>query len=370
MGKKEKRRHRRKKAAFWHKAGLFFMILTGVLLLLGLCVFAGYCWMENRGKSSLREKQVLQPQQMENRFADEEEKAAEEESDEALEEGEIRYQGKVWVYNEEMLTFLCLGIDKGGEVKAAENLQKGGQADAIFLVALDLAQKKISVIGVNRDTMTEISAYDKDGLYIGKEVAQIALQHAYGDGLEESCERTVEAVSHLFYGLPIHGYCAVNMGVIGILNDAVGGVDVTVAEDIFDDSGLKWKAGEHLHLEGDEAHDFVRSREHTAGGATARLARQKQYLQSFIVQAMQAVKQDMTLPVKLYTQIAPYMVTNISSDEVVYLAGQALSCSFEESDIHTMAGELRMGEKYEEFYQDDRALYELILDVFYREKEK
>lgn len=368
MEKRKKRKHRRKKAAFAYKACLFLVIVFGVLFLLGLCVLTGYFWMESRGKSSLREKQALQSQQMDSMLTGREIETAEEETAEALEEGEIRYQGKVWTYNEDMLTFLFLGIDKTGEAEASQNLQRGGQADAIFLVALDLAQKKISVIGVNRDTMTEISTYDKDGLYIGKEVAQIALQHAYGDGMEESCERTVEAVSHLFYGLPIHGYCAVNMEVIGTLNDAVGGVDVTAAEDVYEGDKVKWKAGEQVHLEGKDALIFVRSREKTAGGATVRLSRQKQYLQSFIAQAMQAVKRDMTLPVRLYAQLAPYMVTDISSDEAVYLAGQALACSFDPNDIYTMAGEIKMGEKFEEFYQDDTALYELILDVFYMEK--
>lgn len=369
MGKGKKKGHSRKKRTFIYRVGLFFLILVCVLLLIGIFVLGGYFWMEKRGKSSLAEKQAMLPQQMVSVSVNEIPVEAETEVTEALEEGEIRYQGKIWTYNKDILTFLCMGIDKKGEVKASGNLLKGGQADAIFLAVLDPDQKKISIIGVNRDTMTEISVYDKDGLYVGKETAQLALQHAYGDGLEESCERTMEAVSHLFYGLPIHGYCALNMSVIQLINDAIGGVDVTVASDVYISGKRRWKAGEQIHLEGKDAVSFVQGRDTSiAQSAEDRLARQKQYLKAFMDQAIQAVKQDMTLPVKLYSQITPYMVTDITSDEVVYLAGQALSYSFSEEDIYSLTGEVRMGEKYEEFYQDDTALYEMILKIFYKEK--
>ena len=57
-------------------------------------------------------------------------------------------------------------------------------------------------------------------------------KHGYGDGMELSCERSVAAVSRLFYNLPISGYAAINMGAIPALNDAVGGVQVTVLDDV------------------------------------------------------------------------------------------------------------------------------------------
>ena len=87
----------------------------------------------------------------------------------------------------------------------------------------------------------------------------------------------------------------------------------------------------------------------------------------FILQAKEAMKQDMTLPLQLYTQITPYMVTDVTADEAVYLAGQALSYSFGDDDFYSMTGTVKMGEKFEEFYPDETALYELVLDVFYEE---
>ena len=186
----------------------------------------------------------------------------------------------------------------------------------------------------------------------------------------------MEAVSNLFYGLPIHGYCALNMSVIAAINDAVGGVEVTIPESVAKGGmkingtryGGEWKTGDRVHLEGEEAYVYIKYRDtKEAQSAEARLSRQKEYLQGFIGQAKAAMKQDMTLPLKLYTQVSPYMVTDISADEAVYLAGQALSYSFDQNDIYTMEGNVEMGEMFEEFYQDDTALYELILQVFYEE---
>jgi len=37
--------------------------------------------------------------------------------------------------------------------------------------------------------------------------------------------------------------------------------------------------------------------------------------------------------------------------------------------IYTLAGDTQMGEKFEEFYPDKKALKELMIEVFYREVE-
>ena len=61
------------------------------------------------------------------------------------------------------------------------------------------------------------------------------------------------------------------------------------------------------------------------------------------------------------------MVTDISVDEVSYLATQALGYSFDGDNMHVLQGEIVQGERFEEFYADEDALYRLILKVFYEE---
>ena len=145
----------------------------------------------------------------------------------------VRYNGNVYDYNEDITTFLIMGIDKDDEVvKEVQEGTDGGQSDALFLLVLNPHDESIKIIGINRNTMTDVDIYDDYGRYMTTTIAQIAVQHGFGNGMEESCEYQVKAVSNLFYQLPIHGYAAINMSAISTINDIVGGVDVTVLEDL------------------------------------------------------------------------------------------------------------------------------------------
>lgn len=291
----------------------------------------------------------------------------EEQQTESWQEGDVRYQGAHYRYNEDILTFLFLGIDKMTEVAPVKNGIDGGQSDAIFLLVLNPHNKEINVIGIPRDTMAEIEVYDTDGSYKGMATGQITLQHGYGDGASVSCERSREAVSKLFYNLPIHGYCAVNMGAIPLINDAVGGVDLKVLETM-DYKDFHMKEGEEVHLEGMDSYHYLHYRDVTQfASAGRRLERQKQYLTAYASTVMEAMKKDVALPVTLYHTLSRYMVTDISIDEVSYLAVQMLGYHFDGTNIHSLKGETVRGEKFEEFYADETALYELILRIFYEQ---
>ena len=290
--------------------------------------------------------------------------------DENWEEGDLRYNGIHYRYNGDVLTFLFLGIDKKEEVKRVKDGIDGGQSDAIFLLVLNPHTKQINIIGIPRDTVAMLDVYDEDGKYLGNGEGQITLQHGYGDGAELSCERSLAAVSRLFYGLPIHGYCAINMGAIPLLNDAVGGIDVTALETL-NLNGRTVKEGEAVHLEGNAAYDYLHNRDiNSFNSAGKRLERQKQYLLAYAGAAIDTVTKDFTFPVTLYNTLTKYMVTDISVDEVSYLAGQALSYHFSDENMFILEGETVVGRRnFEEFHVDEQALYDLIIRVFYEEVE-
>lgn len=291
-------------------------------------------------------------------------------------EGWLQYEGRIYEYNDDIMTFLIMGIDKNGEVEDSQGAADGGQADALFLVVADRRKKEIRLVGINRDTMVDINAYDAYGEGTdGSAKAQIAVQHGFGDGRELSCELTKNAVSGLFYNLPIHGYAAVNMDAIPVINDAVGGVTLEAIEDIDTDKygksiGKVWHEGEEIHLQGMEAYCYVRWRDREKfESARLRLARQKQYLEAFLEKARSETKKNITLPIRLYGDLAPYMVTDISIDETAYLAGELVGYTLAPEGIYTLSGETIRGESYEEFYPDEEALKALMIAVFYREVE-
>ena len=281
-------------------------------------------------------------------------------------DGWIGYQDKIYEYNDDIMTFLIMGIDKKDKLETVENGGQKGQADAVFLVVMNPHNKKVDLIAVNRDTMADVEVYGQSGAYSGTVKAQIALQHAYGDGKDKSARLMEKAVSALLYQLPIHGYLAVNMDGIPTINDIIGGVEVECLQDLTAaDPALS--AGDTVRLEGETAFWYVKYRDTDVFESNRhRLERQAQYLQGFIEQARAAFKKDVTLPLTLFQKLSPYMTTDIKADEVTYLATTAASYAFS-GEIHMLEGETRMGEVYEEFYPDEDALHQLVIDIFYEE---
>lgn len=175
-------------------------------------------------------------------------------------DGWVKYQDTVYQYNQEIRTFLIMGIDRNSDAKAVGEGTDGGQADALFLAVMNPKESCIKLIGINRNTMTDIDVYNEEGVYLRTVNAQIAVQHGFGDGMEKSCEYQKKVVARLFYNLPIHGYVAVNMSAIPTINDTVGGIDVTVLEDLTkaDPSLVK---DSKVHLSGESAFWYVKYRD-------------------------------------------------------------------------------------------------------------
>ena len=156
--------------------------------------------------------------------------------------------------------FLLLGVD------STERL-----TDVIMLVSLNSTSRSLSVAQVPRDTYAEYTdaAYRKlNGAYStlggGREVA---------DFLEK------------ILGITIDHYIVLDLEVLSETVDAVGGVEITVPEDMtyFDEAqglSIDLKAGNQL-LDGDKAVQFIRYRAGYVRGDIARLDAQKIFLSAF-----------------------------------------------------------------------------------------
>lgn len=339
--------------------------ITGLLA----AAFAAFLIVGAIGKANLRSNVIAAPK-LENAPVVIELQPTEEEAA-GWKEGWVKYNGQVYAYNEDILTFLVMGIDKNRDVKEVEEGTNGGQADALFLVVLNPHDNSLSVIGINRNTMTDISVYDDNGAYVNTIKAQIAVQHGFGNGVEESCEYQVNAVQHLIYEMPVHGYAAINMSAIGPLTDMVGGVDVVALEDIKSGNSTVIKEGEEVHLEGDLAFAYIHNRDTKEfGSADHRLERQKQFITTYLQKVKQKTKEDIGFPISVYQSIAPQTVTSLTVDEMTYLVSIAKDYSFDENYLYTLKGETKQGDVFEEFYVDETDLFELILKVFYEPVEQ
>lgn len=278
-------------------------------------------------------------------------------------EYDVIYKGTKYVYNDDIITLLILGIDNYQAVSPAKDGISGGQSDSIFLVVMNPDTKKIDIIAIPRDTISKIWIYDKNGDFVQTGNAQICLQHGYGDGMKLSNERALKAISYLMYDLPIHSVTSINMGAVGMLNDAIGGVTLE-SLDTFNYSGFSFTKGKTVTLKGHMTFSYINYRDCSRHNtASERLARQKQYISIFIKQALNAVKKDLDIVTDVYNIISDYVVTDLKLDEMVYLASESVSYNF--GEFISLQGTLDTSMRYERYYLDEEKLQELIIEKFY-----
>lgn len=279
----------------------------------------------------------------------------------------IYHNGKAYRYRENMINVLCLGIDKDVSMDQEKRENAMGQSDAIFIVSLDQNNKRMRLLAVPRETMTDIKIFNTEDQYLRTENRQITLQYTYGDGVKKSCELTKEAVSKLCYGLPIQRYCSLNFNAIPIMNDRIGGVPVVLDENIIS-SFPGEKAGDTVMLKGAKALDYIHMRDvDVFASSMDRLARQKEYMIAFANQAKGRLKEDITIAAGLFNDLQGNMYTDIELGEITYLATEVLGMEFSEEDLYMVPGETKMGEQYEEYYVNEPEFKDLIFQLFYDE---
>ena len=281
----------------------------------------------------------------------------------------LTWNGKTYKKRDSVINILCLGVDKreiDPDPDEVEIYGDAGQADTIFLAALDTVTGKLKLLNISRDTMADVDVYNIDGEYTETRPMQICLGYAYGDGGESSNLNMCKAVSGLLYGIPIDGYASIKLPAVSILNDAIGGVEVTVLEDLsrLDPSLTE---GASVLLKGNLARIYVQARGHELDSNSKRMARQRQYLTAFLRKAFQMVRSDWSIAVKLYQTVKAYTHTSLGLSQIVYLTSLAANVDFSQDNIITIPGELVMGETYAEFYADDDAVFQIIMDTFYQE---
>lgn len=288
----------------------------------------------------------------------------------------VIYEGVPYRYNEDILTFLVMGTDSLEKLPILESVTdytKGGQADTLFLVVVNPHIEEVKVIAINRNTMAEVDVYDSKNNYMRTDLLQICLQHGYGSGLQDSCERQVAAVSKLFYDLPIHGYLSMNMAAVSVLNDSVGGVELEVLENIpWGTDVIASGKGKVVTLEGMDAYYYLQYRDvEVFDSSTMRLNRQKQYLNALAHKMIEKTKENVTFPLIVLDAIKEYMVTDINLSRVTYMASSYIGYDFNMDGIYNLKGEtISGGGGLEEFIIDDDALYKLIIEIFYEKVEE
>lgn len=289
----------------------------------------------------------------------------------------VTYGDDVYEYNQECMNFIIMGIDRSGELDKETKLSdwSAGQADAIFLLSLDNRNKKISVIGIPRNSMVDVEIYNEQEECIDTIYNQICLQYGYAGGGELGLQKMKDSVSGMLYDLPIHGACAVSYDAIGVVAERLGGIEVTLSEDM---TGFQkdYVVGSNVLLTRKNIISYLRYRDNTKlGSPTTRLTRQKEFLKTAMAKTIQEIKQRPAIVSEIYQAIIPYMNTDITLDKAVYLAAEVLDYSITDSSFYQLTGvdkqvDFENAKKaedfYDDYYLDKEKLKEMIMEVFYQ----
>lgn len=274
------------------------------------------------------------------------------------EDGRITYNGKAWYPRPRLETVLLLGIDAPpGQPDGSPQ-----QADFLALLIVDSDAGEYHLLHLNRDTLCDVPVLDHRGIRTGYQKQQLALAHSYGTGGRDSCINTLRAVSRLLYDIPLEDYARIPIQALGRLNDAIGGVTVTVADDFsrIDPSLVR---GETVTLHGSQAETFVRAR----GGMEdptnlARMKRQQQYLAGLLEKMG-----DADVPIEQAVEVlAEDLETTMSVSRMSRLAESLKGLSFAGMDV--LPGQALEGDHFLEYRLDEEALRMLVLERFYTQQ--
>ncbi len=275
--------------------------------------------------------------------------------------GQITYEGKKYSYNTNLTNILFMGVDSEDVTRNDNMPGDAGQSDCLMVLTLDKESKIARILQIPRDTMTDVDLYDVNGEYRSTVQEQIATQYAYSIGGKNSCWATKKTVSELLYELPIDGYLAMDYSSIEKVNDAIGGVEITIPKD-YTTIDPSFVQGTTLKLSGKQAHDYVRYRDTSLDFSNnERMERQRQFVPALIDTMRGKMETESDYFDILFPLVEKYMITDLEEDEIK----QLLKYEFDVEDITVLPGEGKKGEIYEEFYLDEKKTQKILIEMFY-----
>lgn len=265
----------------------------------------------------------------------------------------------------DITVMLLLGIDQEGPVADSGTFTNPGASDAVVLLIFDEKNETWSILQLNRDTMVDIPVLGLGGKEAGTIYGQLALAHTYGSGLEDSCVNARKAVSNFLGGVTIDYYIAMNMDAVAILNDAVGGVTVTVTDD-FSDVDPTITMGK-ITLQGEQALNFVRDRQNVGDQRNvSRMGRHREFMEGFREALHEKLNESAGFVAETYSTVAPYLVSDCPINTLTSMIDRYEDYQF--TGVITPEGKNAVVKGYNEFHADEEKLDALVIELFYAPK--
>ena len=240
----------------------------------------------------------------------------------------------------EFINLLMVGVDYGIHTsgKGKKNI-KNCHTDSVKMIAIDLTDRKISVISIPRDTLTYVPG--TYGIY--KLNAAINCAATFDEGIE-SVQNTV---SWLLGGIRPDHYLVITPHLVEQIGDRIGGLDIDVEMNYKGHSGTSYKKGPQ-HLDGVGIMDYSRARRNASknNNDIGRISRQRAVLTALyqkIQEDTDIVFDILDVLVENYDQYFFSDLSEADIRELLPLTEQVVSGKMKD---YVLSGDLTMAMKY------------------------
>ena len=279
---------------------------------------------------------------------------------------DITYQGKRYRYNTRITTILFAGVDSDEPLVPTARFTVAPRADSISLIVLDEYHHRMTLIALNRDTMTKIRRYTLNGRDRGMFTDHLGYAYTYGDGGTVSCSNLCEAVSQLLYSIPVNEYIVTSRAALPMLGKIIGPVKVTIPNNDLFDLDSSFEAGKQVIIDAANLEFFVRSRDTAVDlSNVGRMERQQAYISAAIEQIKYLFE---TNPSEMWNTVETAersLITNITRSRYLDLLRVLKNTTYTKNDYYTPEGSQVVGAEHDQFYPDEAALLSKIVDIFY-----
>jgi polyisoprenyl-teichoic acid--peptidoglycan teichoic acid transferase len=252
------------------------------------------------------------------------------------------------------VNILVMGIDLPLDLPAGASPHVfSGRSDTMLLVHLDPATQSINVLSVPRDTQVTLP---QEGL--------VKINQANVIG---GAKTAAQVVSQNLNGITIDRYVRISTGAFREMVDLMGGVDVFVPIDMkyVDETqhlNINLKAG-WQNLDGAKAEQFARFRNDQYGDI-GRVQRQQQMIRALREKLMNpAMLTRIPGAIQIFQR---YIDTNLSSDELLALAGFGLGLEKDNFRMVMLPGRFSTPEEFQASYwiMDPDAMDQVMHEYF------
>lgn len=251
------------------------------------------------------------------------------------------------------INILILGMDVGDTDNQANKSIR--RSDTIMVFNYNPNTKKVHLVSIPRDTMIEVDAYLDTGEY----QRYWKINSAYALGGEEEITTHVESL----LDININYIVEVDYNAFRSVVDALGGVDMTIEQDMFyddeeQDLHINFTAGETVHLDGQKAEEFFRWRQNNDGTGFANgdldRIKNQQLLMSKLLDKALSPSIVLKAP-NILKAISDNVDTNIPANKLISLGMKVLRLNSSDIVMTTLQGvpENIYGQEFLVSYKED-----------------